>query len=159
MMKRALRQGLIAGTAGGLVMTVGEKIEQSLTSQPDSHVPGRVLERLTGRPERRGKQPLPVNWAMHFGQAAVLGVTGTRWGGLEPGRSPGRTQSRRSAVIAMSKQYAVAASGQWWDGESNQRLPSGEAHALEQGRNDRSQLGCFPHVAWPEVAQPPAGKT
>jgi hypothetical protein len=67
----------------------------------------------------------------------------------------------------MSKQYAVAASGQWWDGESNQRLPSGEAHALEQGRNEtvcglslsRSQLGRFPHVAWPEVAQPPAGKT
>jgi hypothetical protein len=74
MMKRALRQGLIAGTAGGLVMTVGEKIEQSLTGRPDSHVTGRVLERLTGRPERRGKQPLPVNWAMHFGQAAVLGV-------------------------------------------------------------------------------------
>jgi hypothetical protein len=72
MMKRALRQGLIAGTAGGRVMTVGEKIEQ--TGRPDSHVPGRVLERLTGRPERRGKQPLPVNWAMHFGQAAVLGV-------------------------------------------------------------------------------------
>jgi hypothetical protein len=74
MMKRALRQGLIAGTAGGLVMTVGEEIEQSLTGRPDSHVTGRVLECLTGRPERRGKQPLPVNWAMHFGQAAVLGV-------------------------------------------------------------------------------------
>ncbi|MFF2721526.1 hypothetical protein [Streptomyces sp. NPDC058011] len=25
-------------------------------------------------PEHPGKQPLPVNWAMHFGQAALLGV-------------------------------------------------------------------------------------
>ncbi|MEU1889600.1 hypothetical protein [Streptomyces pristinaespiralis] len=74
MMKRALWQGMIAGTAGGLVMTFGEKIEQSITGRPDSHVPGRVLERLIGRPERPGKQSLPVNWAMHFGQAALLGV-------------------------------------------------------------------------------------
>ncbi|MGW7619970.1 hypothetical protein ACWGLG_29865 [Streptomyces antimycoticus] len=74
MIKRALWQGLIAGTAGGLVMTLGEKIEQALTKRPDSHVPARVLQRLTGLPEHPGKQPVPVNWAMHFGQAAVLGV-------------------------------------------------------------------------------------
>ncbi|WP_093461555.1 hypothetical protein [Streptomyces melanosporofaciens] len=74
MIKRALWQGLIAGTAGGLVMTLGEKIEQALTQRPDSHVPARVLQRLTGLPEDPEKQPVPVNWAMHFGQAAVLGV-------------------------------------------------------------------------------------
>ncbi|MFE9006709.1 hypothetical protein ACFYOY_31990 [Streptomyces sp. NPDC007875] len=74
MIKRALWQGLIAGTAGGLVMTLGEKIEQALTKRPDSHVPARVLQRLTGLPEVPQKQPVPVNWAMHFGQAAVLGV-------------------------------------------------------------------------------------
>jgi hypothetical protein len=74
MIKRALWQGLVAGTAGGVVMTLGEKAEQALTGRPDSHVPARVLERLTGLPERPGKQPLPVNWAMHFGQAALLGV-------------------------------------------------------------------------------------
>ncbi|MGP3942766.1 hypothetical protein [Streptomyces sp. 6N106] len=74
MIKRALWQGLIAGTAGGLVMTLGEKIEQALTQRPDSHVPARVLQRLTGLPEEPEKQPVPVNWAMHFGQAAVLGV-------------------------------------------------------------------------------------
>ncbi|MDN3296372.1 hypothetical protein QWM81_20350 [Streptomyces ficellus] len=74
MMKRALWQGLVAGTAGGLVMTLGEKIEQRMTGRPDSHVPARVLERLTGMAERPGKQPLPVNWTMHFGQAAALGV-------------------------------------------------------------------------------------
>lgn len=55
-------------------MTLGEKIEQTLTGRPDSHVPARVLERLTGMREHAGKQPLAVNWAMHFGQAALLGV-------------------------------------------------------------------------------------
>ncbi|MFI2780478.1 hypothetical protein [Streptomyces sp. ALB3] len=55
--------------------------------------------------------------------------------------------------------YTVAASGQWWDEEGNRRLPSGEVHAWEQGRNEtvcglslsRSHLGRFPHVAWPDV--------
>ncbi|MFD7392032.1 hypothetical protein ACFV46_26580 [Streptomyces sp. NPDC059852] len=74
MFTRALWQGLVAGAAGGVVMTLGEKIEQAVTGRPDSHVPGRVLARLTGLPERQGRQPLPVNWAMHFGQAALLGV-------------------------------------------------------------------------------------
>ncbi|MCP9985561.1 hypothetical protein LUX01_01435 [Streptomyces sudanensis] len=74
MMKRAVWQGLVAGAVGGVVMTLGEKIEQGLTGRPDSHVPARVLERLTGMAERPGRQPLPVNWAMHFGQAAALGV-------------------------------------------------------------------------------------
>ncbi|MFD5337970.1 hypothetical protein [Streptomyces hawaiiensis] len=74
MIRRALWQGLVAGTAGGVVMTLGEKIEQVVTGRPDSHVPARVLQRLAGLPERPGTQPLPVNWAMHFGQAALLGV-------------------------------------------------------------------------------------
>lgn len=55
-------------------MTLGEKVEQALTGRPDSHVPARVLQRLTGLPERPGGQPPPVNWAMHHGQAALLGV-------------------------------------------------------------------------------------
>ncbi|MGA4844779.1 hypothetical protein ACOBQB_00185 [Streptomyces sp. G5(2025)] len=74
MMKRSLQQGLVAGAAGGLVMTLGEKIEQALTRRPDSHVPARTLLRLTGLSERPGKQPLLVNCAMHFGQAALLGI-------------------------------------------------------------------------------------
>jgi hypothetical protein len=74
MIKRAVWQGLIAGTAGGVVMTLGEKLEQALTGRPDSYVPARVLERLTGLHEQPGKQPLLVNWAMHFGQGALLGV-------------------------------------------------------------------------------------
>jgi hypothetical protein len=74
MLKRALWQGLLAGTAGGAVMTLGEKLEQAVTGRPDSHVPARVLQRLTGLPERPGTQPPKVNRAMHFGQAALLGV-------------------------------------------------------------------------------------
>ncbi|MET7454344.1 hypothetical protein ABZT03_21140 [Streptomyces sp. NPDC005574] len=74
MIRRAVWQGLVAGAAGGLVMTFGEKIEQVVTGRPDSHVPARVLQRLAGLPERPGRQPLPLNWAMHFGQAALLGV-------------------------------------------------------------------------------------
>ncbi|MBQ0864636.1 MULTISPECIES: hypothetical protein [unclassified Streptomyces] len=74
MMKRALWQGLLAGAAGVAVMTLGEKVEQRLTGRPDSHVPARTLERLTGMPERPGRQPVAVNWAMHLGQGALLGV-------------------------------------------------------------------------------------
>ncbi|OBQ53028.1 hypothetical protein A4U61_02005 [Streptomyces sp. H-KF8] len=74
MMKSSLWQGLAAGTAGVLVMTLGEKAEQRLTGRPDSHVPARTLERLTGMPERPDSQPVLVNLAMHVGQGAVLGV-------------------------------------------------------------------------------------
>jgi hypothetical protein len=48
MMKHALWQGVIAGAAGVAVMTLGENVEQRLTGRPDSHVPARVLQRLTG---------------------------------------------------------------------------------------------------------------
>lgn len=74
MMKRALWQGLLSGAVGVAVMTLGEKLEQRLTNRPDSHVPARVLQRLTGMRERPERQPLPVNWVMHFGQGIVLGV-------------------------------------------------------------------------------------
>lgn len=74
MMKRAAWQGLVAGTAGVLVMTLGEKAEQRLTGRPDSHVPARTLERLAGLPERPGRQSVPLNWVMHAGQGALLGV-------------------------------------------------------------------------------------
>jgi hypothetical protein len=74
MMKRALWQGLLAGTAGVAAMTLAEKAEQRLTGRPDSHVPARTLERLTGMREYPGRQPVPVNLAMHVGQGALLGI-------------------------------------------------------------------------------------
>jgi hypothetical protein len=55
-------------------MTLGEKLEQRVTGRPNSHVPARVLERLAGTAEQPRRQPLPVNWAMHFGQGALIGV-------------------------------------------------------------------------------------
>jgi hypothetical protein len=69
-----LWQGLAAGTAGVLVMTLGEKAEQRLTGRPDSYVPARTLERLTGMRESPGRRSVPVNLAMHVGQGALLGV-------------------------------------------------------------------------------------
>ena len=74
MLKRAVWQGLVAGAAGAVMMTLGEKVEQRLTGRPDSHVPARTLERLIGAAEQPRRQPLPVNWAMHFGQGALIGV-------------------------------------------------------------------------------------
>jgi hypothetical protein len=74
MMKRALWQGLIAGAAGAVAMTVGEKVEQGLTGRPDSYVPARVLERLTGMREHHGPASQVANVGMHLGQGALLGV-------------------------------------------------------------------------------------
>ncbi|MCL7426015.1 hypothetical protein ACFVP3_04770 [Streptomyces sp. NPDC057806] len=62
--------------------------------------------------------------------------------------------------MGRSKQYAVAASGQWTDEEEGRRrLPAGEVHAWEPGRNEtvcglslaRSWLTRFPHVGWPDT--------
>ena len=74
MLKNTVVEGLVAGTVGGAVMTFGEKLEQKLTGRPSSYVPARVLERLTGMGEKPGQQPVWANWAMHYGQAAALGV-------------------------------------------------------------------------------------
>jgi hypothetical protein len=55
-------------------MTASEKLEQRLTGRPDSHVPARVLARLTGLPEGPRDQSRSLNLAMHYGQGALLGV-------------------------------------------------------------------------------------
>jgi hypothetical protein len=64
----------VAGLAGAAVMTAAEKVEQRLTGRPDSHVPARVLARLTGLPERPREQPQWRNLVMHFGQGSLVGV-------------------------------------------------------------------------------------
>lgn len=74
MWRKAVFEGLIAGAAGALAMTLTEKVEQRLTGRPDSHVPARVLERLTGLPEMPAGQPVPLDLAMHLGQGCLLGV-------------------------------------------------------------------------------------
>lgn len=70
---RALGQGMAAGLAGAVVMTLGEKAEQCLTGRPSSYVPARTLERVLGWRESTGALALARNLAMHTGQAVVLG--------------------------------------------------------------------------------------
>jgi hypothetical protein len=74
MLKRAVWQGLVAGLAGTAIMTAVEKGEQRLTGRKDSHVPARVLARLTGLPETPGRQPRWLNLTMHYGQGTLVGV-------------------------------------------------------------------------------------
>lgn len=74
MLSRALWQGLLSGLVGAAAMTASEKIEQRITGRPGSHVPARVLERLTGLPERPRRQPNSLNLVMHYGQGALAGV-------------------------------------------------------------------------------------
>ena len=74
MMRQVVWQGLVAGAAGTAVMTAGEKLEQRLTGRPDSYVPARVLKRLAGLSELPDARSRGRNLAMHYGQAALLGV-------------------------------------------------------------------------------------
>ncbi|GAA3305608.1 hypothetical protein [Streptomyces cinereospinus] len=62
--------------------------------------------------------------------------------------------------MARARSYAVAASGEWTDEEEGRRrLPAGEVHAWQPGRNEtvcglslsRSRLVRFPHVSWPDT--------
>ena len=71
MLKDSVWQGLVAGAVGTIAMTVGEKVEQRLTGRPSSFVPARVLARLSGAEER---ESVALNWAMHYGQGALVGV-------------------------------------------------------------------------------------
>ncbi|WVF71082.1 hypothetical protein IAT40_005879 [Kwoniella sp. CBS 6097] len=57
--------GLTAGLLGVAVMSAGEKVEQSLTKRPNSHVPGLTLARLLGRPDAEKEK---LNLIMHYGQ-------------------------------------------------------------------------------------------
>lgn len=69
-----LGAGALAGAAGVVAMTLGEKAEQAVTGRPNSYVPARTLERLFGLPKRPDSERLWLNWTMHYGQGIVLGV-------------------------------------------------------------------------------------
>jgi hypothetical protein len=69
-----LTAGLLAGAAGVAAMTLGEKLEQSITGRPNSYVPAHTLERLLGLPARPDRERLGLNWAMHWGQGILLGL-------------------------------------------------------------------------------------
>jgi len=66
--------GALAGAAGVVAMTLGEKAEQAITKRPNSYVPAHTLQRLLGLPPRPDSERLWLNWTMHYGQGIVFGV-------------------------------------------------------------------------------------
>jgi hypothetical protein len=69
----AALRGSVAGLAGGIAMTLGEKIEQALTGRPNSYVPARTLVRVLplGDPDA---DRWTRNMAMHYGTGALVGA-------------------------------------------------------------------------------------
>ncbi|WP_197025959.1 hypothetical protein [Nocardioides sp. URHA0020] len=68
-----LVEGVVSGAVGMAAMTALEKLEQRFTARPDSHVPARVLERLTGARDHDGGELRAWNLVMHHGQGLALG--------------------------------------------------------------------------------------
>src|ERR687890_2286149 len=68
-------RGLAAGVAGVAAMTAAEKLEQVVTGRPNSYVPAHTLERLLRLPHKPDAERRGLNWAMHWGQGILLGVT------------------------------------------------------------------------------------
>lgn len=75
----AAARGAAAGLVGVAAMTAGEKLEQAVTSRPDSYVPARALLTLLGRRPDDRVQPLVWNHAMHWGTGAALGTLRGVW--------------------------------------------------------------------------------
>lgn len=71
---QALLYGLAAGVAGVAAMTLAEKLEQLFTKRPNSYVPAHTLERLLHLPHKPNDKRLALNWAMHWGQGALIGA-------------------------------------------------------------------------------------
>jgi hypothetical protein len=60
-------------------MTAAEKLEQALTSRPNSYVPGRTLLTMAGRRPGEHDRPLVANHAMHWGTGLALGALRGVW--------------------------------------------------------------------------------
>ncbi len=76
---RAAGRGALAGLVGAGVMALGEKVEQQLTSRPDSYVPARTLLTLLGRAPGDDVRPPVWNHVMHFATGATLGALRGVW--------------------------------------------------------------------------------
>jgi hypothetical protein len=76
---RAAGTGALAGLARGIVMTIGEKIEQAITHRPDSYVPARALLALLGQHPGDTAKPVAWNHLMHYSTAAALGAVRGVW--------------------------------------------------------------------------------
>lgn len=75
----AAARGAVAGLLGVAVMTAGEKLEQALTSRPNSYVPARALLTLLGQHPGDDEQPVVWNHAMHWGTGAAVGAVRGVW--------------------------------------------------------------------------------
>ncbi len=75
----AAGRGAVAGLLGVAVMTVAEKLEQSITHRPNSYIPARTLLTLLGRHPSDQDRPPVWNHAMHYGTGAVLGALRGVW--------------------------------------------------------------------------------
>lgn len=75
----AAGRGVVAGLAGALFMTLGEKVEQRLTGRPSSYVPGRAVLAMAGQRPSEESMPLILNHAMHWGTAGLLGALRGIW--------------------------------------------------------------------------------
>lgn len=75
----AAGRGAVAGLAGALIMTGGEKVEQQLTGRPNSYVPGRAMQAMMGQADSDASRPLVPNQVMHWGTAALLGALRGVW--------------------------------------------------------------------------------
>jgi len=71
--------GAVAGLVGVTAMTLGERLEQAVTSRPDSYVPARALLTLLGRHPHDLEQPPGWNYAMHVGTAVAVGALRGVW--------------------------------------------------------------------------------
>jgi len=80
MWTRAVVRGALAGLVGVAAMTAGEKLEQQITSRPDSYVPARTLIALTtGRRLPGSARPPVTNHLMHWGTGAAVGALRGVW--------------------------------------------------------------------------------
>lgn len=66
-------RGAAAGIAGVAVMTVAEKLEQSLTKRPDSYVPAHTLSHVLGLHDPDADD-WGRNMAMHYANGLLLGA-------------------------------------------------------------------------------------
>src|SRR5918911_1129158 len=97
-------KGMLAGAGGAAVMTLGEKLEQRLTSRPDSFMPAHTLERVLGVKQRRDAERRGLNVGMHVGQAILLGA----WRGLmAEGGLRGARASAMFAVIRLANDQTL----------------------------------------------------
>jgi hypothetical protein len=66
-------KGALAGVAGALVMTAGEKLEQRLTRRPSSYVPARTFASMLGL-ANPDEDRFARNMAMHYSTGAMVGA-------------------------------------------------------------------------------------